>query len=90
MDITLMRFVGEEEARFEKTYSFEAVGFLPRKGDIIQDEGFFDDAIVEDVQINLDSGYCVVYLSVHDLSKFPEDKHAELFGYYHKSGWTNS
>ena len=89
MKINLMIFIDDGEIRFEKEYDFDEFSFVPRKGDLIEDEAFSysNPAVVQDVSINLEGEYCTVYLGTHNVIGDTEEHLEEVLRDYEANNW---
>ncbi|MCM3360297.1 hypothetical protein [Psychrobacillus sp. MER TA 171] len=85
-----MIFIGDGEICMVKEYDFDEFTFVPRKGDIIEDQGFssyLNPTIVTYVIINLDGEYCTVFLSRHKLIYNTEEHLEEVLKGYEENNW---
>ncbi|WP_346234514.1 hypothetical protein MKY04_12675 [Lysinibacillus telephonicus] len=74
MELILVKFIefGGSLYRYEKYYDSENVPFIPRKGDMLKDEGLFEaESLVSSVEISIEEQYIVINL---EIDKFDNGK----------------
>lgn len=89
MKINFMIYISDHDIRMEKEFDFSELLFVPRKGDLIESDvlSYSGPVRVQEVSIYIDHGFCIVYLSKHNLMDNSVEHLEEIITDYEKNGW---